>query len=526
MITPFGELPDRLASRMSLQEQHEWLTRVVPRRSLLTGIALGASTLVAPDLWRQSGPVRAAVPVSGRHITYGVDPTESMVVEFTTPSDFQKAHVIAQVGQQGGVSAEVTAQMVRGSNWHYCRAVLTGLKPDSAYDYVVSLDGHAVSGGSLRTPPARPHSFRFTAFGDQGTGVDPQRMLTRIGELDPSLHLMCGDLCYADSRGLGGTGDRFKPRLWDRWLEQNDPVAGRIPWLSVPGNHEMEPGFGNHGYAGFLGRICPGGRSPLAIPVASETRVGNVGFVGLDSNDVSYEIPANRGWTGNAQSSWLEQTLSDMRSADSGIDFIVAFLHHAPYSTNNTHASEGGVLESWVPLFDRYAVDLVISGHNHCYERARPLRGGKVVGASSTEVDSSKATTYVTAGGGGAGGEARFIPYANKTRVAVEGGQEVVSEDWSLPSKTARPAVLCVDVTPSLAGARPRLEVRAISAEGAEIDKVVLSRPMRPSASIAPWLIGGAAGLVAAAGGGAAFAIQRRRVAQPPGLVIDERSSP
>lgn len=525
MITPFGELPDRLAKRMSLQEQHEWLNREVPRRSVLAGIALGASTLVAPDLWRQSDRAQGAVPVSGRHITYGVDPTASMVVEFTTPSDFQQAHVRARAGRQDAVSAEVTVQRVRGSNRRYCRAVLTGLKPGTAYNYEVDVDGQTSSRGSFGTAPAQPHSFRFTAFGDQGTGVDSQRMLARIGALDPALHLMCGDLCYADSRGLGGVGDRFQPKQWDRWLEQNDPVAGRIPWLSVPGNHEMEPGFGNHGYAGFLGRVCPGGRSPIAVPVATETRVGNVGFVGLDSNDVSYEIPANRGWTGNAQSRWLEQTLSNMRSSGSGIDFIVAFLHHAPYSTNNTHASEGGVRESWVPLFDRYCVDLAISGHNHCYERARPLRGGKVVGDSSTEVDSSTATTYITAGGGGEGGEAKFIPYANKTRVSVAGGLEVVSEDWSLPSKTARPAVLSVDVTPSLAGARPRMVVRAISAEGAEIDKVVLSRPVRPSASAAPWLIGGATGLAAAAGG-AAFAIQRRRVAPAPELVIDERSSP
>ncbi len=31
---------------------------------------------------------------------------------------------------------------------------------------------------------------------------------------------------------------------------------------------------------------------------------------------------------------------------------------------------------NWVPLFDKYAVDLVINGHNHIYERTDPLKGG------------------------------------------------------------------------------------------------------------------------------------------------------
>lgn len=515
MITPYGELPNRLAKDMTLQEQHEWLQRKVSRRRVIAGLAVGASGLLGPTLWQQSAAADERFAVRGRHIAYGQDPTSEITVEFTTSAAFRRAHVVAAYRGEVHARPDAVVATVRGSTRRYCRSTFTGLTADRNYDYHVVTDGRRVAQGTFRTAFAGGRSFRFTAFGDQGIGFEPHRMLNRVGELNPRLHLMCGDLCYADSSGQGGPGDVFRPRRWDEWLDQNDRVAYRIPWMSVPGNHEMEPGFGRHGYAGYLTRMSPGGRSPLAIPVATTFRVGTVGFVGLDSNDVSYEIPANRGWTDHAQTRWLEQTLKALRAPGSGVDFIVCYLHHAPYSTNNTHASEGGIIQAWVPLFDRYSVDLVISGHNHCYERARPLRAGKIVGDSTTEVDSSHATTYITAGGGGAGGEAEFIPYPDKTRVAVAGGEEVVTEHWSLPTKTARPSVLCVDVTPTASGNRPSMQVRAISASGAELDRVTLSRAATSApGTLEPWVLSGSAGLVAIGSTAAAIAWRQRAKAK------------
>ena len=34
-----------------------------------------------------------------------------------------------------------------------------------------------------------------------------------------------------------------------------------------------------------------------------------------------------------------------------------------------------GIREEWLPLFDRYQVDLVLNGHDHDYERSFPVRG-------------------------------------------------------------------------------------------------------------------------------------------------------
>ena len=99
----------------------------------------------------------------------------------------------------------------------------------------------------------------------------------------------------------------------------------------------------------------------------------------------------------------MGQTLSSLR-ANKGIDFIVVFFHHCAYCTCTSHGSEGGVRQYWAPLFDQYAVDLVINGHNHIYERTDPIKAGAPTTTSpigSTITPTTQGTTYVAAGGAG-----------------------------------------------------------------------------------------------------------------------------
>jgi hypothetical protein len=151
-------------------------------------------------------------------------------------------------------------------------------------------------------------------------------------------------------------------------------------------------------------------------------KVGTVQFISLDADDVIYqdgasaylnsapaaapeatsagaEIPNgtvtyNHGYTGdlkigrdnsavpdyvngqpNLQTLWLERTLAEAR-LDPGIDMIVVFMHQCAMSTSAPgNGSDLGIRRAWLPLFDRYEVDLVLSGHEHDYERTYPVRG-------------------------------------------------------------------------------------------------------------------------------------------------------
>jgi 3',5'-cyclic AMP phosphodiesterase CpdA len=88
-------------------------------------------------------------------------------------------------------------------------------------------------------------------------------------------------------------------------------------------------------------------------------RIGDVLFVGLDTND-----PQNP-----RQLAFLERTLgsSDAR-------WKIVALHHPPYSAGYQGSSED-VRRVFSPIFEKYHVPLVLSGHDHDYQRSEKIRG-------------------------------------------------------------------------------------------------------------------------------------------------------
>ncbi len=77
----------------------------------------------------------------------------------------------------------------------------------------------------------------------------------------------------------------------------------------------------------------------------------------------------------NLQTIWLEKTLAQARR-DHSVDMIVVFMHQCAMSTSVPgNGSDLGIRQAWLPLFDQYEVDLVLSGHEHDYERSYPVRG-------------------------------------------------------------------------------------------------------------------------------------------------------
>jgi fatty-acyl-CoA synthase len=77
----------------------------------------------------------------------------------------------------------------------------------------------------------------------------------------------------------------------------------------------------------------------------------------------------------NLQTLWLEETLAKARH-NSSVDMIVVIMHQCAMSTSVPgNGSDLGIRQAWLPLFDRYEVDLVLSGHEHDYERTYPVRG-------------------------------------------------------------------------------------------------------------------------------------------------------
>jgi hypothetical protein len=519
------------ASRLSLAEQHEWFARAAPRRSPSRDAAAGAGTLLSgralgseapgaattrpatPELVvRASRPGGGAVRPFGRHIAFGADPATQMSAGWQVAAPVDKPFLRvgsspADLGER--IAAEIRTITTSRSvisprspvppvaagtiEQYYVHAAVSGLRPGQTYYYRVGHDDwdepDLAAAGSFCTAPRWRQPFTFTAFGDQGVSDDAVGTATLVRAQSPAFHLHAGDISYAESGGRGLITDSYDPRVWDSFFTQLEPVAGAVPWQIAVGNHEMEAWYSADGYGGQQARFdFPGQAAGASRPTYYSFGYGNVAVISLDANDVSYEIPANNGYSGGAQTEWLAQTLARLRS-DTGVDFIVAYFHHCAYSTCTVHGSDEGPRQSWAPLFDAYGVDLVINGHNHIFERTDPLKGGASTPApaGSTVYPATQGTTYITAGGGGVGlydfpapdsylGHAPDVPSV-RGYVHEPGGttaKETVT--WSRVRYTGY-CLLVIDSKPGWRpGATSTLTVRGLAEDGSEVDRVTLAR--------------------------------------------------
>jgi hypothetical protein len=516
-IPDFG-IPPRLARRMSMAEQHEYLrTELTRRRTLVTagavagGLLTGCAGSADGTATRSPAPATDKAPGSlvtpfGRHLAFGADPKTQMRVSWQVPLAVRKPYV--RVGLRPddldrGIAAEVRplhTPEVKGVHaaveQYYVHAALNGLRPGTTYYYGVGHEGfdpvsapHRSTISSFRTAPASPPKrFVFTAFGDQGVGMHAAGNDRALLRQDPAFHLHAGDICYADSTGKGRDSDAYEAGMWDVFLQQTESVAKSVPWMVTTGNHDMEAWYSPDGYGGQLARFAlpDNGFDPHAAPGVYSFVYGNVGVVALDANDVSYEIPANFGYSDGKQTKWLDRTLGELR-ADTSVDFVVVFFHHCAYSTSK-HASDGGVRAEWLPLFAKHQVDLVINGHNHVYERTDAIKNGEVgkpVPIGESTDPRRDGIVYVTAGGGGKTLYGFLTGVKDSYEGHVEHHEPVKSFLWTRSQDQRAEAVEWSRVryngfsflkVEAESGARPRLKVSALAENGKRVDHFEVRR--------------------------------------------------
>ena len=292
--------------------------------------------------------------------------------------------------------------------WTY-HARVPGLRPGATYGYAVTADNDGSRAdpfsATFTTAPEGRAAFRFTSFGDLAT---PNTNWVRsygqaayavgaVESFQPLFHLLNGDLCYA------GLNPGAQPDVWRDFGNNNQASAAYRPWMPVPGNHEIEFGNGPQGFTSYLTRYTlPRNGSGGFEGRWYSFRIGSALFVSLSADDVVCQdagafvagpgplapaaatgnpvVPAGtsfyiRGYSGGTQTRWLEATLAAGRRDDS-IDWIIVQTHQcACSSSRGGNGSDAGIRREWLPLFDRYEVDLVLSGHDHDYERSFPVRG-------------------------------------------------------------------------------------------------------------------------------------------------------
>lgn len=414
---------------------------MVAGSAFVTGTALANDAddrFSRPDSAPSFDPVTTP-PVAGLHLQFGADASSEMVVSWHTLQPVRRPRILLG-NLDGDLDRVIHADEASytdaqsGQIVYAYHATLQRLDDDRDYLYGALHDGAEAQFGTFRTAPRGRVPFTFTSFGDQGTptlgkkfvppaGVTlpnppfvndnlggPAGADTTLGveRVQPLFHLLNGDLCYANI-----ATDRVRT-WWDFWTNNSRSARNR-PWMPAAGNHENELGNGPIGYRAYQTYFAlpqAGGQNDVTRGLWYSFTAGAMRVISLANDDIIYQDGGNsyvRGYSGGAQKAWLEKELARAR-ADKSIDWVVIVMHQVAISTvDNFNGADLGIRQEWVPLFDKYGVDLVVCGHEHHYERSHPIRGAQanatltpIPAATATDViDTTKGTVHMVIGGGG-----------------------------------------------------------------------------------------------------------------------------
>ena len=231
---------------------------------------------------------------------------------------------------------------------------LRNLKPGTTYEYLVEPQEKYQENQTFSTPGEDDH-FTFIWFGDTHHSRKFGELIRAAEKRHPEtvFYSIAGDI----------VSDGLYRNQWDDIFDFTGGVINHKPLMVVPGNHDNRSGLGALMYRELFSYPVNGPEGVEKEQTYSFT-YKNALFLMIDATSSI-----------DAQTKWIEDQLA-------GTDAVwkFAMFHFPPYS------SDGGYPEiryKWCPLFDKYHVDMVMSGHVHNYLRTKPMRNEKPVSSPS-----------------------------------------------------------------------------------------------------------------------------------------------
>jgi len=253
----------------------------------------------------------------------------------------------------GPADGELSLQVDPSSARRRHEVTLTGLEPGTSYRYQVRINGAPLAPErTFRTLPDGSQGLRFAVLGDTQSGhAVHTSIVEQIVNWGPDFVLHTGDL----------VSDGTSVADWHSFFGAGAPLLAERVLFPAMGNHDMGP---EHVFDFF----DPPGTDPWY-----SFDVGPARFIALQVDGLgSYDEDST-------QYRWLEQQLEE-----NDRPWVIVWFHIPPYAASAVLPADPLVRDALVPLFKRYAVDLVLSGHHHNYQR---FERGHV--------------TYIITGGGG-----------------------------------------------------------------------------------------------------------------------------
>ena len=229
--------------------------------------------------------------------------------------------------------------------------LLLDLSPYTTYHYRVG-ETPVFSFRTAATP--NQTQFRFAVIGDTQTYHDThQAVIEQVLKVAPDWIIHLGDMTeHGESAGQ-----------WDDFFGIEAPLLASAPSITTIGNHQRD----NANY--YDAFHLPGNEHWYSYTY------GNARFICLEGDGYPEGAPLYT----PEELAWLEAELAANTSP-----WLFVFQHRAIFTSAAEDSVETAMRATLAPLFERYGVDVFLSGHKHNYERI--LVNG---------------ITYIVSGGGG-----------------------------------------------------------------------------------------------------------------------------
>ena len=324
------------------------------------------STLILTWLVTLTAAVNADAPLEGTQpaqwrLIWTDDPSTTATVSWSTAAQGESHTLQYNVKGEGNPKSTTAAESGRYTGGelelYYHHARLTELEPSTAYEVQMISDDEKSPVFYFVTAPAADRQFSILHGGDSRSDRDARRRVNQMisGMVDRSYQ---NEDLADDVLALAHGGDYVvsgrKMKLWSAWMSDHELTTGAdgrlLPIIPARGNHDTGKPFNE--VFGFP----DGDQNYYSINIGPQVR-----FVTINT-----EIS-----TAGDQKVWLEKELADARPSNR---WLLAQYHRPVYPAVK-EPSKG--LKSWVPLFEKYNVDLVCEADGHVIKRTVPIRDGK-----------------------------------------------------------------------------------------------------------------------------------------------------
>ena len=274
--------------------------------------------------------------VGGPMVQIGATEGRTAIVIAWRTNQKSKSHIDYGPSDQHGYRITETEPRLRHA------VVLSGLQPNRRYHYRIVYGDRTLAKAIFQTGKTADRPFRFAVFGDSGSGSGRQAHLAAlIGTHNPDFILHTGDVVYWDGKDEDYPAKFYAP--YQKLLEQ-------IPIFPVLGNHDIMTANGQAWLDNF---VLPDKERYYRFDY------GNASFIALDSNNV--DAPS---------ADWLEKSLIASKQ-----EWKIVVFHIPPFSNRKGRQGSLDARKRWLPLLEKYNVDLVFCGHDHMFTRYRKHKG-------------------------------------------------------------------------------------------------------------------------------------------------------